>query len=875
MVGAFDFARLLRAGITAALALLWLAAAAHAAPPPVSLGPASTTSVGTLDGRVALGNFTGSSALDAVVADQDGGTAEVLPGNGTGGFGTPQPITLTDDADWVATGDLNRDGKLDAIVAADGGDVWVLLQQAGGGLALTQTITSSNTEGVAVADVNGDGIPDILVGQPSGHAGVFYGKGDGSFVTTPQSVSLISSLNQTLDVAATDLDGDGKTDLIGITQADDDSDQVDVARRTSANATAVPPVASPTPATFATGTTTTIGDGVQFPDELTVGDVNGDTAPDLIVTSDGIANATAGAVTVLLNKDDGSGTFATAVTYPTPDTGLNAAAIADLNGDGLPDLAVANNHGSVDLLVNDGAGTFGASTSVPVDPAASEVGVAAGDLNGDGRPDLVVSGGDDSNLDGVVSAMLNTARASARTGSAVEIHGTDATLLGTIDGAGVDVSYRFQYGPESSPTTYPSQTPLGDAFAATGATPEGADVTGLSPHTAYHYRIVAETGSGTVLATGVDRTFTTNGASTSTTGPQGPVGPEGPEGPAGQNGSSTNARHAEIGELLLTEANPLLKGETQTKHGVSATIPITEVDLVSDGSGSAGATIGGSSTAGGAGKATSLLANHLTTTESLHGSANLFEALAINRPYSNAKLALFKPGGNKIEAVITLKQLHPSAITLNADEDSTEMTSEFTFGGEVFAVANGNGGKKLLNSHGIRNGHRVSTHALRSLLRSAGRPRTVHAGRSNGASKSKRLLVALGKQTVSLQNFQLSVKLETGGSNKGAGAGKLQSSPATFVFPDVNSVSRKLASMVGSHSLTKLVVEMPGFKDIVTLAQVRVTRDEISNGTETITSAFGAMQLKSIGVTGTKTTPTSPPGWNVVTNKNLGTVESP
>ena len=91
------------------------------------------------------------------------------------------------------------------------------------------------------------------------------------------------------------------------------------------------------------------------PTSLVVADLNGDGKPDLAV-----ANLNGTTVSVLLNKGDG--TFAARVDYPTGAQPFSVAA-ADLNGDGKPDLAVANagiGNGRVSVLLNNGDGTFAA-----------------------------------------------------------------------------------------------------------------------------------------------------------------------------------------------------------------------------------------------------------------------------------------------------------------------------------------------------------------------------------------------------------------------------------------------------------------------------------------------------------------------------------
>jgi FG-GAP-like repeat/PASTA domain len=137
------------------------------------------------------------------------------------------------------------------------------------------------------------------------------------------------------------------------------------------------------------------------PTSLAVGDVNGDRKPDLVTSN------LEGTVSVLPNAGEGS--FGLKRDYPT---GLSSysVAIGDLDGDRTPDLAVAirdddvSGSGAVSVLMNTGAGAFGAGHLYPVgaDPAA----VAIGDLNGDGSDDLATA----NTYAGTLSVLLNDGR---------------------------------------------------------------------------------------------------------------------------------------------------------------------------------------------------------------------------------------------------------------------------------------------------------------------------------------------------------------------------------------------------------------------------------------------------------------------------------
>ncbi len=80
--------------------------------------------------------------------------------------------------------------------------------------------------------------------------------------------------------------------------------------------------------------------------------------------------------------------FAPAVMYTTG-AGASSVTVADLNGDGKPDLAVANQTGTLSVLLNQGNGAFAAAVGYAA--GAGPVSVAASDMNGDGKPDLAVS----------------------------------------------------------------------------------------------------------------------------------------------------------------------------------------------------------------------------------------------------------------------------------------------------------------------------------------------------------------------------------------------------------------------------------------------------------------------------------------------------
>jgi hypothetical protein len=392
----------------------------------VQLGPAISA--------VRAGDFQGNGLpgiITAVAADAGSnlaGSSYLLTNTGGGTFGPPVAVSLPPNPQHIAVADFNNDGKPD--LASTNGPYQAIVDVAlnrGDGTfdpPVAYAVSAGTGSAIAAADVDGDGKIDLVVGTGNNNLSILRNQGGGAFAPATSVPA-----EDPTTIASADFNHDGLTDLT-FGQYFQHSVAVDL--NLGGGAFPGVPTTYPTP---------------DLVNSVAVGDFNGDGLPDIVAAAGSTLN-------VFLNL--GNGTFGPALSRPMT-SGVSDIAVGDFDHDGKLDVALAMQTGPVQVLPGLGNGRFGDTLSFDLS-AAGESSITAADFTGSGSLDLAY------NVHGELRMMRNASTPapagalgfSSATYLAVQGAGT-ATITVTRAGGStgvVSVHYATSAGSASSGVQY-------------------------------------------------------------------------------------------------------------------------------------------------------------------------------------------------------------------------------------------------------------------------------------------------------------------------------------------------------------------------------------------------------------------------------------
>jgi hypothetical protein len=381
-------------------------------------GPARVSPSGVFPDTFAAADFDGDGILD-VVFRPTAGLSQIffMKGTGDGTFGPATPIAAAADGFIAAAADFDRDGRQD-LATLSAHEVHVLPGRGDGtfaagiatptcqaavalkvtrldadsipDLAVSCTmrdemqtlrglgdgrfslVATARTGAVPVAldvaDLDRDGDQDVVTADRNGRdVTVLLAQSDGSFPSPPR---LPSGGECPCDLTTADLDGDGRADLTVQNYEGREDHGVAAVRLGQGGANFTP---------------ATLYETQHYAYNICAGDADGDAVPDLIASLAEMPRS------LQILKGAGNGTFAVPGFFvPSESAPAGASAVADLDDDGIPDLAFTT-ESAVEVHLGLGGGAFGPGIAyyAGVGPEA----ILIEDYNADGIPDLAVGNG--------------------------------------------------------------------------------------------------------------------------------------------------------------------------------------------------------------------------------------------------------------------------------------------------------------------------------------------------------------------------------------------------------------------------------------------------------------------------------------------------
>jgi hypothetical protein len=279
----------------------------------------------------------------------------------------------------ISMADFNNDGKNDLLVCrGSSSSVSVfrntsIVDSISFAAKSDIAVTGTSHECSATGDLDGDGKTDFVITNTFGanSVSVFRNTSSASTISFAPKIDFAAD-NAPYSVSIGDFDGDGKPDLA---IANNGSSLINIYRNTSA------------PGTISFGARIDITANTN-PYSVAIGDLNNDGKPELVYTTQGSSLA----LLVMENTSTpGNISFSSPVNYASID-GAFVVSIGDLDSDGKPDIAASSGGGTIVVLANTSSGgTISFSGQQNLSTGGYTVCIAIADLNGDGKPDLATA----------------------------------------------------------------------------------------------------------------------------------------------------------------------------------------------------------------------------------------------------------------------------------------------------------------------------------------------------------------------------------------------------------------------------------------------------------------------------------------------------
>lgn len=301
----------------------------------------------------------------------------------------------------AAVGDLDGDGRPDIVVSNYSNNTISIFHNtttAPGSISFTKlsditTGTGLLPKGIVIGDFDNDGKPDVAVACSGNNIVCIFP----NITTTGGAITFGAVMNNRtyasgpLNLAEGDLDGDGKVDLV-VSNATSSPATISFFRNSSTPGS----ISFEIPMNYAT-TVSGVTVAPLAPYGISIGDLDGDGKPEVVVGTWASTGTPSNNVIIYRNTTTTGATFTTTsfAQSTLPDvTNIYGVTMADMDGDGKLDLVTANYNGSSVGVFRNTTTTIGSITFAPIFTmlsASFDAETFVCDIDGDGKPDIGVA----------------------------------------------------------------------------------------------------------------------------------------------------------------------------------------------------------------------------------------------------------------------------------------------------------------------------------------------------------------------------------------------------------------------------------------------------------------------------------------------------